>query len=51
MCLAQLDAGGNFAEGVIAFEGRWLGAEVFVSFDCQAANLMDARGEAVRLLT
>jgi len=48
--LAQLDAGGDFAEGVIAYEGRWLGAEVFVSFDRQAATLMQERGEAVRLL-
>ncbi|HXR87236.1 MAG TPA: type II toxin-antitoxin system VapC family toxin [Stellaceae bacterium] len=48
--LAQLDAGGDFADGVIAYEGRWLGAEVFVSFDRQAATLMQERGEAVRLL-
>jgi len=49
--LAQLDAGGDFADGVIAYEGRWLGAEVFVSFDRQAATLMQERGESVRLLT
>lgn len=49
--LAQLDAGGDFADGVIAYEGRWLGAEVFVSFDRQAATLMMERGESVRLLT
>ena len=49
--LGHLDAGGDFADGVIAYEGRWLGAEVFVSFDRQAAKLMQERGEAVRLLT
>src|SRR5580704_15918290 len=33
--LALLDAGGDFADGVIAYEGSWLGAETFVSFDQQ----------------
>lgn len=49
--LAQLDAGGDFADGVIAFEGRWLGAGEFVSFDRRAVRLLSARGEAARLLT
>ena len=31
--LALLDAGGDFADGVIAFEGAALGGEVFASFD------------------
>ena len=31
--LVMLDAGGDFADGVIAYEGRRLGGEVFVSFD------------------
>ncbi len=31
--LSVLDAGGDFADGVIAYEGEWLGAEEFVSFD------------------
>jgi hypothetical protein len=26
-----LASGGTFADGVIAYEGRWLGAETFVS--------------------
>jgi predicted nucleic-acid-binding protein len=30
--LSVLEAGGDFADGVIA-EGAWLGAETFVSFD------------------
>ena len=30
--LAMLDAGGDFADGVIAHEGAWLGSEAFVSF-------------------
>ena len=31
--LALLEAGGDFADGVIAYEGNWLGAETLVSFD------------------
>jgi predicted nucleic-acid-binding protein len=49
--LALLDAGGDFADGVIAYEGSWLGAEVFVSFDKKAVKLMKAQGETVRLLS
>lgn len=48
--LAMLDAGGDFADGVIAYEGNWLGAETFVSFDKTAVKLMEARGEVARLL-
>src|SRR5262249_49157237 len=48
--LALLDAGGDFADGVIAYEGRWLGADVFLSFDKRAVKLMAAQGESVRLL-
>ncbi len=49
--LAQLDAGGDFADGAIAFEGRWLGADTFVSFDKKAVKLMDQRGESAQLLS
>ena len=48
--LAMLEAGGDFADGVIAFEGRWLGAETFVSFDMRAVELTTAQGELARLL-
>jgi predicted nucleic-acid-binding protein len=48
--LALLEAGGDFADGVIAYEGAWLGADVFASFDGRAIKLLEARGEAVRLL-
>ena len=48
--LAMLDAGGDFADGVIAYEGRWLGAEIFVSFDKKAVQMLSAKGEAARLL-
>jgi predicted nucleic-acid-binding protein len=49
--LALLDAGGDFADGVIAFEASWLGAEIFVSFDKKAAKLLEANGWSVRLLS
>ena len=42
--LAFLDAGGDFADGVIAHEGRWMGAEAFVSFDKTAVKLLAAAG-------
>jgi len=48
--LALLDTGGDFADGVIAYEGRWLGAETFVSFDKKAVKLMEEQGQSCRLL-
>jgi predicted nucleic-acid-binding protein len=48
--LRVLDAGGDFADGVIAYEGNWLGGETFVSFDKMAVTLLTAHGQAARLL-
>lgn len=48
--LVILDAGGDFADGVIAFEGRQLGGETFVSFDRQAVRLLKATGQVARQL-
>lgn len=48
--LAIHDAGGDFADGLIAFEGRWLGGETFVSFDKTAVSLVAAQGTQARLL-
>jgi predicted nucleic-acid-binding protein len=48
--LALLEAGGDFADGVIAYEGHWLGAEAFVSFDKKAVELLQAQGQAARQL-
>jgi predicted nucleic-acid-binding protein len=48
--LAVLEAGGDFADGVIAHEGSRLGADEFVSFDEMAVELLTARGEVARLL-
>jgi predicted nucleic-acid-binding protein len=49
--LALLEAGGDFADGVIAYEGNWLGAKTFVSFDKKAVKLMDKQGKSARLLS
>lgn len=49
--LAILDAGGDFADGVIAFEGQWLGGETFASFDKRAVRLVKENGSAALLLT
>jgi predicted nucleic-acid-binding protein len=48
--LAVLDAGGDFADGVIAYEGRWLGADTFVSFDKKAVEMLKEQGVAARVL-
>jgi predicted nucleic-acid-binding protein len=48
--LAVLLAGGDFADGVIAFEGTWLGGEMFVSFDREAVGILGRQGQAVKLL-
>ncbi|WP_426411132.1 type II toxin-antitoxin system VapC family toxin [Bradyrhizobium ganzhouense] len=47
--LALLDAGGDFADGIIAHEGNWLGADTFVSFDKKAVKLIEAGGGLARL--
>ncbi len=49
--LAMLDVGGDFADGAIAYDGRWLGAETFVSFDKRAVKLVEAQGSSARLLS
>lgn len=49
--LTVLEAGGDFADGVIAYEGNWLGAATFVSFDKKAVSLIEAQGKSARLLS
>ena len=48
--LAMLDIGEDFADGVIAYEGQWLGAETFVSFDKKAVEMLKAQGVPARAL-
>jgi len=49
--LALLEAGGDFADGAMAYEGSVLGADVFVSFDRQAVALLTKQGKSARLLS
>ena len=48
--LAILKAGGDFADGLIAYEGAWLGGETFVSFDRKAVTLVARQGQQARVL-
>jgi len=48
--LSVLEAGGDFADGVIAYEGQWLGGNTFVSFDKKAVALLTAQGYSAQLL-
>jgi predicted nucleic-acid-binding protein len=48
--LETLRAGGDFADGVIAFDGRRMGGDVFVSFDRQAVRHIESSGGKARLL-
>lgn len=48
--LALLEAGGDFADAVIAHEGAWLGGDMFVSFDKSAVALLTEQGHSATLL-
>lgn len=48
--LLVLEAGGDFADGVIAYEGNWLGGKTFVSFDKKAVALLTVQNKSARLL-
>ena len=48
--LAVFESGGDFADGIMAYEGNWLGAETFVSFDKKAVSLLARHGLNARLL-
>jgi predicted nucleic-acid-binding protein len=48
--LAILKFGGDFADGIIAFESHRLGAEELVTFDRKAAKLLLTQGHKVQLL-
>ena len=49
--IAILEAGGDFADGVIAYEGRIMGGETFVSFDKKAVALISKQGQSAVLLS
>lgn len=46
-----LEAGGDFTDAVGAYEGKKLGATVFVTFDGDAAELLARSGIETHLLT
>jgi predicted nucleic-acid-binding protein len=48
--LALLAQGGDFADGVISYEGRRLGGEPFVSFDRKAVTILKAQGHSAPLI-
>jgi len=48
--LAVLDAGGDFADGVIAAESRRLGGDEFLTFDRRAARAFRTVGIPARVL-
>jgi predicted nucleic-acid-binding protein len=48
--LEAMEAGADFADGVIDYEGRWLGGETFVSFDKKAVSVLAERGMQAKLL-
>ena len=45
-----MEAGADFADGVIAYEGAWLGGETFVSFDKKAVAALAKQGRKTKLL-
>jgi len=47
--LAVLNAGGDFADGIIAYEGKWLGGDTFVSFDKKAVSALARQGQSAQL--
>lgn len=49
--LSFMEAGGDFADGVIAFEGRRLGGDIFATFDRRAAALTEKAGRSAWLLS
>lgn len=48
--LTMLAAGGDFADGVMAHSGQWLGGEVLATFDRKASALLNAQGIRTLLL-
>jgi len=48
--LSMLRTGADFADGVIAHEGRWLGGETFVSFNKKAVTAIAKLGQKTKFL-
>jgi predicted nucleic-acid-binding protein len=48
--LAILNAGGDFADGLKAYEGSWLGGKTFLSFDKKAVSPIAKQGQEAKSL-
>ena len=48
--LEAMESGADFADGVIDYEGRWLGGDSFVSFDKRAVAAIAKQGAQTKLL-
>ena len=48
--LQVLNAGGDFADGVIAYEGEFLGADSMASFDKRSVSILQTLGKSAHLL-
>jgi predicted nucleic-acid-binding protein len=48
--MTAMNAGGDFTDGVMAYEGRWLGGEILVSFDKLAFPVAAVLGQKAKLL-
>lgn len=48
--IAALEAGADFADGVIAYDGAWNGGGTFVSFDRKAVKALKVRGHDAQLI-
>jgi predicted nucleic-acid-binding protein len=49
--LTVLEAGGDFTDGVIDYQGAWLGGEMFVTFDKKAVAILTRLDRPAHLLT
>jgi predicted nucleic-acid-binding protein len=49
--LDVFDADGDFADGVITYDGEWMGGATFVSFDRKAVSLIAKQGHQAQLLS
>jgi predicted nucleic-acid-binding protein len=49
--LSLLRSGGDFSDGVLAYEGQSLGGELFVSFDNKAVSLLRKLGHKAEVLS
>jgi predicted nucleic-acid-binding protein len=49
--LEMLKAGGDFADGIIAYEGHQMGGQIFATFDRKAALLLTQSNKPVHCLS